>query len=291
MNNFHLFLLFLSMAVGLLLPGMAEIQFLLPWFLGAMLFLFFIKHPIKNLIPKWNELWPTWLVWFGFLLVMLPLLIILKPPFHRAFIILLFAPPAIGSLVVQHLLGGNDSKAMGMVTSINFSAPVLFSFVTPWFIGETMPFETTISFFIKLLYILFIPLLLSRLFFVLPALKGKGQVWAKATPYVFSGLIAVAMGPAGESLHLLEPGDLISLFGVSLALSGLAYLLPFLVPGKLPDRITHSIATGQRNTGFAMLMCLQVLPVVETLAVASYIIAQHVYNIGFFYFHRKKMGK
>jgi BASS family bile acid:Na+ symporter len=261
---------------------------LLPWLIFTQLLLVFCKvERTEELKPR---AWHGWLLLFqtlsSLLIVSVLLCIPLTATYHEVFegaLVCLICPTATAAAVITGKLGGSASTLTTYTLLSNLltavAVPLLFPLIEP---ATDITFVTA---FLKLLAnvfpLLLLPLLLT---WILRHFLPHVRQWLLRLPDLAFYLWAVALViVTGQTLHLLfndciDMSIKLMLAAAGLITCGLQFYLGKQWGGYYNDRISAGQALGQKNTVLAIWMSYTYLSPLASIAPASYVIWQNLFN-------------
>lgn len=261
----------------------ADIAFLTPYLLFAMLLVSYCKLDIRSLsiTPMYALMLAVQFVgaWGLYFLVSL-----YDPVVAQGAFICLFCPTATSAPVVAAMLGGNLSLLVGYSLLCNLAvavtAPLFFSFIG---VHTELAFLDSVLIICKqVLPLLLLPLLLAVLMQrYLPRIHGA----VRSRPAISFYLWVVALFiVVGKSVSFVMRQPLSSLLQeIALALLALLCCVAQFVLGRrigahYGDKVSGAQGLGQKNTVLAIWMALTYLHPIASIAPASYVIWQNIIN-------------
>ena len=282
-------LLPIAMLVGIVLhPWIGVLSPYIPALLFVMLFITFCRISPRDLhFRKLHVL---------MLAVQLALSVLVylalrptSPILAQGAMICLLVPSATASPVITGLLGGDLSASTSYLFSSNLvaavAAPLFFSAIAQFDPGngtEAGFFESSLVIGAKLFPILLLPLIcawLTRL--VLPRMHTWITGKTIFSLYLWSCSLAVVTGTTVNFILNQENPDY--RLELSLALAALLICIATFFTGKLLGRLFHEPIScgqslGQKNTVLAIWMALTFLHPLASVAPASYVLWQNLFN-------------
>jgi BASS family bile acid:Na+ symporter len=271
--------LFLSMAVGALLPQGGALSWIVPYLLMGMLFFAFLDISITR-----ESLHPSILgLLLANLAVPLAVYYLLRgadPDLALVGFITAVAPTATATPVIVSYLRGRIDYVLPAVLVTNIGVALILPFALPAVAGATVHI-TTAEVLPSVLEVMFVPLLLAfvlRRFlppvqrFLLPAKRISFPIWlmmlfvvmAKASAFLQSnsGTPAIRLG----WIALLSLGTCIVNFVLGAWIGGTAF------------RREASQSLGQKNNSFTIWIALTYLNPLAALGPTFYVLYHNLYN-------------
>lgn len=272
-------LLMVFIVIGYLFPQMAIFKSSLSWLLIIMLFISLLKIDLH--LHRFFR--PGLLLYGLFNWIVLPTIIMflskgLAHEYRIGLLIAIITPTALGSPVIISLLDGDLEFILTQVILYNLLAPLSFAFLPLLYFQGANVEIPVITILLNVGKIILIPLVLSLL--VKRNLKAKEFIinkFSKFVPLMVIFLAMVVVASASNQIRATHPKTVMIIFSLTLLASALLYLIGFLL-GKGEQKRTLPVALGHKNTGLAIIVCLNSFSPLVALPSIFYIISHHIMN-------------
>ncbi|MBN1428076.1 MAG: hypothetical protein JXB07_06795 [Anaerolineae bacterium] len=273
------FSLLLSIAVGGLLPQAHVLSFLVQYLLIIMLFLAFIDMTFNR------RSFHTSIIWVLLANLAIPsLAYILLRDVDRTLALVAFmsgiTPTAIAAPVIMRFLAGRVEYVAILVLCSNILVALVIPFALP-LVAEAQVEISTWEVLRSVLFVVFVPLILARLFSYLPQQaqisirKGK----ALSFPLWILVLFIVSSKAAFSLLYevSVSQATLFKIAVVSLVVCAANFGIGALLGGK-EYRREASQSLGQKNNSFTIWLALTFINPLIALGPTFYVVYHNLYN-------------
>lgn len=272
-------ILIMCIMIGYLFPQMAFFRPSLSWLLIIMLFISLLKIDLH----LGHFFQPGLLLYGLFSWIVLPTIIMFlsRGLSHEYRIGLLFAiitPTASASTVIVSLLDGDLEFILKQVILYNLLAPLSFAFLPLIYFKGASVVIPVFTILLNVAKIILIPFLLSLL--VKRNQKMKNFIiskFSKFVPLIVIFLAMIVVSSASDQIRTMHPKTVITIFSLTLLSAALLYSSGFLI-GKGVQKRTFPVALGHKNTGLAIIVCLNSFSPLVALPTIFYIISHHIMN-------------
>ncbi len=262
-------------------PISNSISYLIPWVIGAMLFLTYLK--VK---PRDFDFNRSHLILLGVQLAMMSLSYALLRPFNsdyaQAMLLCFLTPAATAGPAIVRLLSGKASFTATYVLLTHFAiillSPLLFPLIQP---NVNVAFLSLAgSIFSKVAIIVLVPMLMAWLFEKSFKSLSERLAQNKQIPYVL-WLFSVWLLMGKTTVYIMESPSLgLKAFIIVGILSALACAVQFYSGKRLAQHLgleanASCHAMGQKNTSLAIWLSTLYLSPAAALAAAAYILWQN----------------
>jgi len=284
-------LLMVFIVIGYLFPQMAIFKPSLSWLLIIMLFISLLKIDLHF----HRFLRPGLLLYGFFNWLVLPVIIMflsqgLSHEYRIGLLIAIITPTALGSPVIISLLDGDLEFVLTQVILYNLLAPLSFAFLPLLYFRGADVQIPVLTILINVARIIGIPLMLSLI--TKKSVKAKEFILSKFSKFVPLMVIFLAMvvvASASNQIRETHPQTVVIIFSITLLASALLYLIGFII-GKGEQKKTLPVALGHKNTGLAIIVCLNSFSPLVALPSIFYIISHHIMNAIILQINARKRG-
>ena len=275
----------IAMVGGVLFhDAIAQVAFLTPYMIFAMLLITFCKVRIKE-ISITGVLWLSLVVQIGGALVSLCVLSLYDVVVAQGIMICFLCPTASAAPVVTGMLGGSVSR----VTSFSIISNIAVAIIAPILFAQCSNADVQYSFvessvaIVKrvaplLVVPMFIAMLLQR---VVPKVNDKIATHQGLSFYLWAIALFIVVGRA-VSFIINEPSEEIPTMIIIALGAGVACVVQFWVGRKIGylcgDKVAMAQGLGQKNTILAIWMALTWLHPLASVGPAAYIMWQNIIN-------------
>lgn len=292
MKKFYILFIFASIAIGLIYPQGEKIKFLLPYFLGASIFLNFYSIDIS--FRKFFRI--EILYYFVITLILAPTIIFfltsgLDINLRLGFVLIAITPVGIGSSIVVKIIDGDMELSLTNIFFFNMFAIVSYPLLIKIFFYKNaveVPFTNILS---NLLFIILIPYILSIIFKKTGFLKNTIKTASKYTNYILIAVIYIAVSSSADKIRQFDFKMLLGVFLVTFAIALSYFIIGFILGKDLKIKKTLSVSFGQKNTGLALLISLLNFSPVTSIPTTIYIIIHHLLNATLIFISGKSAAK
>lgn len=290
--------LVIAMLAGIFLwQPLSYLSFLIPFMIFGMLFFTFVK-----ISPASIRLAPTHMLIMVLQVILAILFYIIFNPLNailaQGFLICFLAPAATASSVVIGILNGDIGYGTAYVLLshilIAFIGPVIFSYID----YVNLPFwQSVYHIFSGIIPLIIVPLLLAWIIKgVMPKISNRLFANSKL-PYWF-WITSLSLILAKTVKYIANQPDKDVALLILLCIVGLvSAVIQFYLGNKIGtfrvnrDTVTTRQSFGQKNTSLAIWMALSYLNPLCSIAPASYVIWQNLFNSYQIYQFEKKNNK
>lgn len=275
----------IAMVGGVLFhDAIAQVAFLTPYMIFAMLLITFCKVRIKE-INITGVLWLSLVVQIGGALVSLCVLSLYDVVVAQGIMICFLCPTASAAPVVTGMLGGSVSR----VTSFSIISNIAVAIIAPILFAQCSNADVQYSFVDSSIAIvkrvapllvvpMFIAMLLQR---VAPKVNDKIAMHQGLSFYLWAIALFIVVGRA-VSFIINEPREEIPTMIIIALGAGVACVVQFWVGRKIGylcgDKVAMAQGLGQKNTILAIWMALTWLHPLASVGPAAYIMWQNIIN-------------
>lgn len=292
MKKYFIIFIFASIAAGLIFPLGTKIKFLLPYFLGASIFLIFYSIDISFKRFFRIEL----LYYFIVTLILAPLIIFFSTSgldinLRLGFVLIAITPVGIGSSIVVKIIDGDMELSMTNIFLFNMLSIVSYPLLIKIFFYKNaveVPFANILS---NLLFIILIPYALSVVIKKIGLLKKSIISASKYTNYILIAVIYIAVSSSADKIRQFDLKMLLGVFFITLAIALSYFIVGFILGKDLKTKKTLSVTLGQKNTGLALLTSLLNFSPVASIPTTIYIIIHNLLNAAIIFISEKYSGK
>ncbi len=280
MNQVMSYGIYIAIIIGLIFPISPEFRFLMPFFLGIILFFSFLK-----LECKWDCFFSKELFYYAFFgLMIVPFIVFqitkgLEPALRLGMFLVTITPTAIGAPIIVDFIHGNKEITISNVVLYNFLAPLTYPLLLHIFFKNTSLTVSTKIIFVKLMFMIFIPFLIALL--IRRFIKVKRNllnISNYVSPLAFILVVGIAVSLASSNLRQLDMGNLISIsFFVSMFAFG-SFYLGFSLSKKSKIKRTLAVIFGHKNSALATWVSLSNFAPPVVVPMIFYIIFHHIIN-------------
>ncbi len=271
------------MVLGVLMyPISNAISYLIPWVIGAMLFLTYLK--VK---PRDFDFNRSHLILLGVQLAMMSLFYLLLYPFNtdyaQAMLLCFLMPAATAGPAIVRLLSGKASFTASYVLLTHIAITLLAPLIFPFIIDTDISIDfwgLARSIFSKVAIIVLLPMLVALRFENSLPKMSENLAKNKQIPYVL-WLFSVWLLMGKTTIYIMDSPSLgVEAFILVGTLSALACGLQFYLGKRLALHFGLEMnatchAMGQKNTSLAIWLSTLYLSPAAALAAAAYILWQN----------------
>jgi BASS family bile acid:Na+ symporter len=271
-----------AMLAGLLFPAAHEFQFLIRYFIMAMLFLSFLElRPVSFTRHHAWLLGASWVVGGLAWAVLRPW----NAEIALTALLIGLTPTATAAPVITQMLGGRTEFVVSSVLLSNLAAGLVYPLVIPWVMGPSLgvPVGAIFPFLVQTLGVVLLPFVLAQAVRLgAPALKEKLLRLRHVSFYLWLATLFLATANAGffiqHSWH--DTGIHLRIVLVSLLAAGLC-TVNFWVGRRIGGKawaLEASQSLGQKNTMLSIWFALTFINPLVALGPIFYILCHNSYN-------------
>lgn len=271
--------LIVTMILGVLLPQLHTLSFIVRYLLMIMLFLSFLDLQIQFSTFR-QGVWRILAANLAVAFLAYALLSLFDPNLALTAFLTGIAPTATASPVLVSFVGGQVPFVVASVLLTNIAVALVVPLVLPGLVGDNLQISTW-QVLQPVLLVMFIPLILARLVDQLPA--PAQAIFRRAKRYnflVWLFNLLIISANASNFVRSQNAGSLLPLFQialVSLLLCILNFGLGALI-AKTGFRQESSQALGQKNITFVIWIALTFISPMAAMGPTFYIIYHNLYN-------------
>ena len=273
------FALILMMALGVMLPQLHALSFLIQYLLMFMLFYAFWGIEIKSDFFHKGLIWLL-LTNLAVAFVSYWILYRLNMTLALAAFVTGIAPTAIASPVVVSFINGHVPYVIGSVLLTNIVSALVVPFALPYIVGTVVEISI-LQVLQPVLIVMFVPLILTRLAILLPqnvrGVIGKGKAMSFPAWLVNLLIISAKAAEFLRSEAVNSTSMVISIAFISLVICVVNFSLGALLGGRRYWQ-ESSQALGQKNNSFVIWIALTFINPLVAMGPTFYILYHNLYN-------------
>ena len=272
--------IFFAIIFGLIVPFGENYKFLIPILLSIVLFFNFL-----NLKYKFNNFFQKELLYYLIIgLGIIPFFVFLLTQnidlnLRLGIFIISITPTAISAPIIVNLIKGNRELIISNVILYNLLSPITYTFLLNIYFSKSDLTIPTKQLFIKLVLMIFIPLILALIVRNFINFKEKLLRVSKfASPISFILVITIAVSSTSLYFKKLTPFILIQISIIVFILTTISFLIAFYISKNNKSKKTLSVVFGHKNTALAAWIILSNFAPVVVIPTIIYIICHHIIN-------------
>ncbi len=269
-----------AVAIGFLFPIFSVFKPLMIPLLMLLLYCSFVrmKFQTRKFIRKELLIFPL-LCWLIFPLIVYYATSFLGNDLQIGFLLAVITPPALGSPVMVSLAKGDLEFTVANVTLFNLISPLVFALIPSLFIKNSEIEINFLNIFFRVAIIIFIPLLLA--YFTEKSQKLKDFILKKVDPFkalIQMFLIVVAVANSSKQIKEMDSFHLLQVLVTTFLISGILYLIGWLLANSRKMKYTLPITSGHKNTLLTITLAIASFNEITALPAVFYLIAHHTFN-------------
>lgn len=277
--HFRIAAIFFSMLLGVFIPALGSLSWLVQYLLVSMLFFSFFQISLKSFsLPKQ-------VIFIAVANIVLPILIFVSlKPFNTELAATAFltaiAPTAISATVITSMLKRDLIFVSASVLVTNLLVALVLPAVLPWVLYDVKPISTSEAFFAVLGTIL-IPFVLAQIGKKLP-LNTRQSILngGKSNFWLWLVTLAIVVAKSVQFIHSQPMVDLPRLLLIA-ASSLMICVMNFTIGSFLGGKKYYAEAgqsLGQKNNTFVVWVALTFFNPIVALGPTFYILYHNLYN-------------